>query len=296
MTPRKMLPLCALGVLLLAGCWNGRVLFSFEQPFWAAVGGTRTRISLAEASLAGGYFPRIDVAPSATDPRERLVEMLSLHRYSLAVVGPLLSLEDAAYAGRFPGTRFVLIDVRAQGHSLPPNVVALSFDRTEAFRKAGSAAAAAVQSGRVGVLLSTDSDVTADEEHAFLSGAADALRNETPVERILPVPVDKAAVTSAVQQMRAQGVEILLIGLGGLNPSALEALRGAGGSAVLADWAASGGSAAQVLVSIECDVIGGVARAIEALGSGAREASGPVKLVAGKARSPALPTVKGKKI
>jgi hypothetical protein len=314
MTPCKRLFLCGLGALLLSGCWNGRVLYSFEEPFWTVMGGARARLPLVKTALVKGYLPRIDVAPAATDPRERLAAGLSQRRYSLAVVGPLLSFESDAYAGRFPGTRFVLIDVHVQGRSLPPNAVALSFDRTGAFREAGAAVAAALQAefaastradgsgaaaasstppARVGTLLSASSDISAEEEKAFLAGAGDGLRKGTPIERILPSPADKAAVISAVAQMRSQGVEVFLIGLGILNPAALEALRGAGGSAVLADWSMAGGFDGQVLLSIENDVAAGVALAIDALGSDMQAVSGPVRIVAGKARHPALPAGSG---
>ncbi len=275
------------------------------------MGGARASLPLVETSLARGYFPRIDVAPAATEPRERLVARLARNDVALVVVGPLLSFESDAYADRFPRTRFVLIDGQVQGHSLPPNVVTLGFDRTTAFRTAGSAVAAALRvagtaaappnagspaaaassppPSRIGVLMSADSDISGDEENAFLSAVRATLPDEAPVERLLPSPVDKAAVTAAVTQMRSLGVEVFLIGLGSLNPSALEALRGAGGSAVLGDWAASGGFAEQVLVSVECDYPGGIARAIDALGSGAKAARGSVRLVAGKARRPVLP-------
>jgi hypothetical protein len=278
------------------------------------MGGARARLPLVKTALVKGYFPRIDIAPAATDPRERLAAGLSRRRYALAVVGPLLSFESDAYVGRFPGTRFVLIDVNVQGRSLPPNVVALSFDRTGAFREAGAAVAAALQAdpvastpgggsgaaaapssppAGVGALLSAGSDISADEEKAFLSGVGDGLRKGTLIERILPSPVDRATVISAVTQMRSQGVDVFLIGLGILNPAALEALRGAGGSAVLADWSMAGGFEGQVLLSIENDVAAGVALAIDALGAGTQAVSGPVRLVAGKARHPALPAGSG---
>ena len=312
--------LCALGVLLLSGCWNGRVLYSFEQPFWATIGSERLRFSLDTAALRRGYFPDVDLTPSDTDPHERLSAMLSRHAYALAIIGPLLSFESSTYADRFPGTRFVLIDVPRQGKSLPPNVVTLAFDRTTTFREAGAAAAAALKAARpaaglnapmapltVGTLSSMDSDLTPEEISAFDAGAVGADPETAPVDKVLVAPFDKPAVGAAVMQMRKQGVEVFLLGLGSLNPSALDALRTGGGSAVLADGAASGAFPQQVLLSVENDVTRGIVLALEAPRTGVKEIRGPVRLVAGKARQPALPagmlqsegaslTGKGKKI
>ncbi len=297
-----LIPTCMLGVFLLCGCWNGRVLFSFEQPYWSTVGSTRMRATLEAAALVRGYVPRFDLAPSDVDPHERLSAMLSRHAYALAVVGPLLSFESGAFADRFPGTRFVLVDVQGQVKGLPPNVVTLSFDRTRSFREAGAASAAAlkgetpkvradgtIQAPLVGTISSADSDLTPEEIAAFDAGAVAADPEMTPIDKALVSPVDKAAIAASVTQMRTQGVEVFLLGLGSLNPSALDALRTLGGSAVIGDWQTGGAYAAQVLLSVEDDVAAGLVRALEARGPDGKDVRGPVRLVAGKAHQPVLP-------
>jgi hypothetical protein len=85
-----------------------------------------------------------------------------------------------------------------------------------------------------------------------------------------------------VDQLRRAGVETFLLGLGERNPAGLEALRGAGGAAVLADWRASGAFSAQVLLSVEEDVPGGITRALNVLRTGVTRVQGPVRLVSGK--------------
>ena len=82
--------------------------------------------------------------------------------------------------------------------------------------------------------------------------------------------------------MRHAGTQVFLFGLGESDSLALEALHDSGGSAVVADWEASGAFAAQVLASVEEDVPGGIARAWDALRAGVARVDGPVRLVVGK--------------
>jgi len=292
-TRRRMTFLAVVCALLLTGCWNGRVLFSFEQPFWSSIGGkTRLRAALAGAAVSHGYLPRIDVEAAGADPFASLVGNLASGGYAAVTVGPLLSFQWAAFVSRFPGTRFVLIDPPAPVHDLPPNAVFLTFDRTGAFRDAGRAAgdsvrgkfnAAASQLGvRIAVLASDGSGLSAAEVDAFTRGVAETLDGGRPVLRTLPASPDRAGIRAAVDQLRRAGAEIILLGLGERDPQGLEALRDAGGSAVVADWQVSGAFPSQVFLSVEEDVPGGITRALDALRAGVPRVYGPVRLVSGK--------------
>ena len=297
MRRRSAIPLIPL-VLLLTGCWNGRVLFTFEQPFWSSLGDDpRLKAAVAADAARRGYLPRIDIGAGTPDPVTALVSTVSTGRYGVVIVGPLLSFDWASYVGKFPRTRFVLIDAPAPAQGSPANAVFLTFDRTAAFREAGHAAAESVRGKlgapdtaatgselgpRIGVLTSDNSELSAAEIDAFKLGIADSLDGGTPVTRTIPAPPDRNSITAAVDQMRRAGVEIFLFGLAEHDPLALEALRDGGGSAVVADWEASGAFAAQVLVSVEEDVPGGMMRAWDALRAGVTRVDGPVKLVIGK--------------
>jgi hypothetical protein len=279
--------------LLLTGCWNGRILFTLEEPFWSSIGGdARLGAALAGVAALHGYFPRVVIEPAGTDPLAALAAGLDPGRHAAVVVGPLLSFQWEGFVAKYPRTRFVLIDAPPPGQD-PPNAVFLTFDRTGAFRDAGRAAGADVRKRfgaadasvlgpRIAVLTSVDSDLSPGEVDSFTRGVAEALDGGRPESRLLPAPADAGAISAAVDQLRRAGVETFLLGLGERNPAGLEALRGAGGAAVLADWRASGAFSAQVLLSVEEDVPGGITRALNVLRTGVTRVQGPVRLVSGK--------------
>jgi hypothetical protein len=285
---RIVLILAALSPLFLGGCWNGRVLFAFERPYWASLhGGHRLALSLDGASLSRGFLPRIVVRGQAEKPAERLAAEAAAGGYRAIVVGPLLSFDWLVFAPRNERTRFILLGGVAAA-DLPPNTVALQYDRRAAFRAAGAAAGLVVRQApeggsRIAVLLSPSAAVSPAEADAFSEGAAKALDGSRPVVRTLGEKLDKPAVKTAIEEMRREGVEVFLLGMGPLDAYALEVLKGAGGSAVVGDWARSGAFPGQVLLSVEEDLAAGVAIA---LGSrrDARTVRGPVRLVSGKAR------------
>ena len=294
MTRFRALLLAVLGVLLLAGCWNGRILFTFEQPFWSSIGGEpRLAAALAASAATHGYVSQFDIETAATDPVAVLAGKLALRRYAAVVVGPLLSFQWQGFAARSPGTIFILVDAPAPSQDAPSNVVFLTFDRTAAFRDAGRAAGTHVRTKfggidssrlgpRIAVLTSADSDISATEVDAFTRGVADSLDGARPEARFLTAPVDVGAIAASVSQERAAGAEIFLLGLGAQNPSALQAIHDAGGAAILGDWLVSGAFPEQVLLSVEEDVPGGITRALDGLRKGAARVQGQVNLVRGK--------------
>ena len=218
---------------------------------------------------------------------------LAARGYAAAVVGPLLSFEWQGFSAQHPRTIFVVIDAPIPVGDTPPNVVFLTFDRTAAFRDAGWAAGTEVRrkfgaadasrlGPRIAMLTCADSDISAAEVDAFTRGVSDSLDGGRPEARFLTSPVDAGAITAAVGQMRKAGAEVFLLGLGEHDPSGLQALRDAGGAAVLGDWAVSGAFPPQVLLSVEEDVPGGITRALDGLRSGVTHVRGRVTLVGGK--------------
>jgi hypothetical protein len=248
-------------------------------------------VSLVRISLTNGYLPRILVSEQGGNPGERLAAAIAAGGYRAVVVGPLLSFDWRAYVSRQPRTRFILIG-GANPADLPPNATVLLYDRRDAFRAAGHAAGIAVRSGadatraapsaRIGVLLSGAPSLDAGETDAFSEGVAQALDGARPTVRVLGDRIDKPAVKGAIEEMRRDGAQILLLGMGSLDAYALEVLLGTGGSAVVADWAASGAFPGQVFMSVEEDIPGGIARAFAEAGR-ARSVRGPVRLQGGRA-------------
>ncbi len=282
---------CALS---LCGCWNGRVLYTVEQPFWDSLGNDLpTRIAVTRESLPRGYLPDFLVTAPPEDPAARLGRLLATGQYRTVVIGPLLSLQWRDYAVSHEHTHFILIGGEA-APDLPPNITQILYDRTGAYRSAGAAAAAAVQEEaggqasatlgpRIGMLLSAAGGLTAAETDAFSSGVAGALNGGTPAVRTLAAPFDKNIVKAAIDQMSQEGVEVFLFDTGSFDPWCLEVLRSDGGMAVVADWAASRAFPRQVFLSIEEDVPGGIARALAAPAKEQR-VMGPVHVVVGEAK------------
>lgn len=270
------------------------MMFSFEQPYWTSLGADlQMRGALAWVSVRHGYLPRIFVRGPQENPAAHLAQDVSTGPFRTVVVGPLLSYEWKGYVTQSPRTRFILIGEEG-ADELPPNAVALVFDRARAFNAAGFAAGESVHEGargdvsaelgtRVAILLTPTSALTAEEMEGFASGVAEALEGARPTVRVLE-GADKAAVKAAIEQMRAQGVEMFLLDMGSLNPWCLEVLRDAGGCAVVSDWASSGAFPAQVFLSVEEDIPGGIARALSPAGLGTHAVSGPMRIVEGKAR------------
>jgi len=292
---RTTLLAIALLPLALAGCWNGRVLIAVEQPFWASRDGERLlRWPLERAALSRGYMPRILLMGPSADPKVRLLQELAVRRYSAAVVGPLLSLEAGSFASLSPRTRFLLLDDPSSLQP-PANAARLVFDREGAFRDAGRAAAISLRaeaggaaisalSSRIVVLLSARPTGTQRELDAFTSGVASALDGGSPLVRRIADPIDRTSLKNAIEQMRREGAEFFLLLLGVPDSWCLEALRGAGGSAIVADWGASGALPGQVFLSIETDIPGAFARFLSERKPGGSPFVSAAKLVAGQAR------------
>jgi basic membrane lipoprotein Med (substrate-binding protein (PBP1-ABC) superfamily) len=255
---------------------------------------TQVRLALARAAVQHGYLPRIFVRGPQENPVAHLAQDVSAGPFRTVVVGPLLSFEWQGYVPQSPRTHFILIGGDA-ADDLPQNAVALVFDRTRAFNAAGFAAGESVRESargevslalgsRVGILLTSTSPLTAAETEGFVTGTAEALEGARPTVRVLADGTDRPGVKTAIEQMRAQGVDIFLLGMGSLDPWCLEVMKDAGGCAVVADWASSGAFPAQVFVSVEEDVPAGIARALAHAAPGIRAVDGPVRIVAGKAR------------
>jgi len=297
-------------LVLLGGCWNGRLLLYFEQPYWASLGDDGPlRLGLQREALRDGYLPSLVIPPVTEDPLTRLTRELSRGRFPAVVVSPLSSLSADALVSRWPGTTFLLIG-GTRRDDLPPNCVQLLFDRGPAFRSAGYAAGAAVReedpaaaadalARKVGV-LSLVSLAADGETRAFQAGVAEALASVQPAVATVSEPVDRTAVQNTLQQMRRDGVEIVLLHLGALDAYGLQVLQDAGASAVVADWESSQTNPRAVFLSVEEDPQAGIAAALRTLkgpaagatgsgsantrASGGRVVDGPVRVVVGKAR------------
>jgi hypothetical protein len=240
------------GTLALGSC--GRLVVLAADPWWSAVsaGSPALARQVARDALRRGYVPSFVTAAVREDPRERLLAELARGRTTAVVLGPPLSFAPREYADRFPEVTFVLVGGPGADDGIA-NTVQLVFDRTAAFRKAGSLAAAI---GPVAVLSGPARP--AEETAAFLEGVLSVPGARAPVTRSLPSQPDTETLKSVVAELRNTGVAVFLYRPGAAGAAFLDVLAAAGGSAVVEDWAASRPRPLQVLASIEEDLPAGI--------------------------------------
>ena len=278
--------LLALCVLLLGGCWNGRVLFSFERPFWSSwATATRLQTALAGEAVRRGYMPRFEIGAGAVDPLKTLQATAASGRYSVVVVGPLLSFDWAGYVPAVPRTRFILVDapVTDAGPAGERGVPHLRQDCRVPRGRPGRRrvrARAAWFSGfgrrrvRSWVRGSRSCGVTMSglagaETDAFTHGAAERPGRQHagdatafPAARTGPPSGPRSNRCAARGRWSSSSVS------GSTTRRRWKRCVTTAAWPSLSDWQASGAFPDQVLASVEEDMPGGITRALDALRSG----------------------------
>jgi hypothetical protein len=240
------------GALALVSC--SRLVVLAADPWWSAVsaGSPELTREVALAALRRGCLPSFVTAAVREDPRERLLAVLSRGRTAAVVLGPPLSFAAREYAERFPHATFVLVGGTGADDGIA-NTVQLVFDRSPAFREAGSLAATV---GPVAVL--SNAARPEDETAAFVEGVLAVPGARAPVTRSLPDKPDTEALKAAVAELRNAGVAVFLYRPTTAGAAFLDVLAAAGGSAIVEDWAASRPRPQQVLASNEEDLPAGI--------------------------------------
>jgi hypothetical protein len=252
-------------VAALASC--GRLVVLADSPWWGAVtaGSRKLAMRVVWESLRHGYLPSFLEVAAAEDARERLQGTLTRGRTAVAVLGPPVSLDAREFAVRYPLTTFVLIGAPPADDGIA-NTIQLVFDRTDAFREAGSLAASA---GAVAVLLAEGRRER--ESAAFTEGVLAVPGAAVPVTRFVGSPPDLEALKTIVAELRGAGTAVFLYRLTASGAAFLDVLAAAGGVAVVEDWEAARPRPQQVLASIEEDLPEGISACL------ARDASSIVK-------------------
>jgi DNA-binding LacI/PurR family transcriptional regulator len=260
---------------VLASC--GRLVVLADSPWWSAVtaGSPATGLRVSWAALRHGYIPSFVAVAAKEDAKERLQEALSRRRAAAAVLAPPASLDARDYAARYPEVMFVLVGSPPVDDGIA-NTVQLAFDRTEAFREAGSLAASV---GPVAVLLADGRPER--ETAAFTEGVLAVSGAAPPVTRVVGTSPNAEALRAIVGQLRDAGIAVFLYRPTSAGAILLDALASSGGCAVVEDWAAARPRPAQVLASIEEDLPAGIG---SCLARGAPPVvNGPVHVVRGGA-------------
>jgi len=278
--------------LILCGCGRPLALVFLEPAFWDAAGGGEVlKKGLERAAHGEGWKARIVLAENGKGgPSQQLEALLSKERIPTVVLGPFLSFEGMRLANSFPATRFLLIDGYA-GEDTAANTTQLQFDRRDAFREAGIASALSAADGtagpvgKVGILRMIPAGAGDFEGDAFRDGAEGISGSGTVVIRELPESADRSRARLLLEEMREAGVELFLLRAGNLAPFLLDSLRETGGTAVVEDWASSRMLPRQVFLSIEEDVPAAVGLCLSRNAAGRSVVYGPVRIMAGEART-----------
>lgn len=248
-----------------------------DSPWWSAVSANspRPRLQVAREALRHGYLPSFVSVAATEDARERLQAALDRMPAAAVVLGPPASLDAREYAARYPEATFVIVGGPSADDGIE-NTIQLVFDRTDAFREAGSLAAS---TGPVAVLLADGRPER--ETAAFIEGVLAAPGAAAPAERELESPPNPEALKALVTELRDAGIAVFLYRPTASGAAFLDVLAGAGGSAVVEDWAAARPRPAQVLASIEEDLAAGIGACLP---PGAPPVvNGPVRVVRGGA-------------
>ncbi|MFW5843177.1 MAG: hypothetical protein ACOCW6_04575 [Spirochaetota bacterium] len=176
------------------------------------------------------------------------------------ILAPLLFNEAPALASGYPELQFLLLSEAPDEAS---NLMSIRFDRVEAFRDAGNAAADhLLEAGTSLVLFSHAGGETARRE-------LDAFEEALP-----PDSVDRRFVYSRAPERETIRGQILSVGEGaylwafflrGNTPFALDLIASRGDPAVAEDLGPGTGYGAFVIGSVERDYVDAIGRGVEAL-------------------------------
>ncbi len=303
--------LVIVSALFLGACSQKELLVYAAEPYWesadadGALGGALSSVARAHGLrlrlVLGGVMESVQdnlsrelsrARAAAQMPRSTAAAQMPWSTTAVVVTDPLSSAEAADLAPRFPSVLFILMG--DSGGDPRENVVRLLFDRGPAFRTAGHATglalggtnAAEYRGGaKAGVILEGSRSAASADVAAFASGLKDAGHADRLIIKDLGGAADAAAVQRVVNEMRAGGVEIFLPKLGEQNQVCLDAIRAAGGCVVTEDWRATKAFEAQVFLSVEEDVAGGIDACLSAAPQRPQTVYGPVRLACGKARA-----------
>jgi hypothetical protein len=283
--------------MILGGCAPRGVLVFLSEPFGISRGeGSALERELSRSVSAHGFQLRLVVSPVSESVKDRLDAELSQPWIKAAVIDPLFSLEAESLAAGYPDVSFVLLG-ESNSRELSINVRRLIFDRRVSFQTAGYASVVLLRTqdpngadydaqeggSRIAILLPHSRAMGDSAVSAFIKGCLEA-GGSSPTVMELNEPLDKSAVAKGVEDLRKQGIQIILPRLGELNGACLAALKASGGIAVTEDWEGTGAYADQVFLSVEEDIIGGIAACLAPSEDPRSTVIGPVRVVCGRAR------------
>ncbi len=250
-------------LLLLAAC-SGRPRFvffldPFQREVWEQAG-------LDEAELGGIAAGRFNVEVQVYPPQEveQVRRSLTQRPPAAAYLSPLFALPVSELARALPRTTLVV-----EAPSESPNTITISFDREQAYSRAGAEIGALLadqrasplfrsflavgEPARCAVVLAAPGARARSEAAAFRRGFDSTAARGLLETRELPDLADKSRARQVVERLRDAGTVVFVLKTYALTGFCLDVLRERGGWAVVEDWWETGAYRDVLLLSIQDD-------------------------------------------
>lgn len=289
MRVQSLLYLLVSSVLLLGSCRQAKLTVFFCDPVSLEIHSRRGLGEQALERIAAEQGRRLLIRrtlPGAQAESE-LAALLQEREVERVLITPLFTFDIALTADRFPDILFIREEYSPPGEltatasasagvsSRRNNLVRIVYDRDAAFEKAGEAAAVLAaglgaqnpqDSGgvRAGILTVPLSERGKREIEAFRAGFAARAEESLLVERQVNPASDRVRARQALEEMRQNGVELILFKTYGLTGFCLEELKKSGGLAIIEDYQGGGGYDEVVILSIEDDLAAAYAASLGA--------------------------------
>jgi len=284
---------------------SSTVLVYVEDFWWEYLASNNGFSERLRSSITSHGYKLKVVRTSSADNADSW-EALFLDRNRLVLLSPFAMPVASVMAEHFPSTLFLVLNAPvspSRTESFPPNLAALTFDKTDAFHKAGRIMGKLLSAQnkaspgnpgsapkKCGILYLPLSEQTRREVRAFREGFTEENAPVFLLETEITDPDDRVKIKKKIADMRAKGAAYFLVKMYTLTGYCLEILQSEKESVILDDWSRSGAYEKRILFSVEEDYFGaieGLLRALQRQDIAWERAhyEGPSKIVWGKHES-----------
>lgn len=241
----------------------------YAEDFWWEYLTSNSGFSERLRSSISSHGYRLKVVRTSSANNADSWEALSLDRNRLVLLSPFAMPVASVMAEHFPSTLFLVLNAPvspSRTESFPPNLAALTFDKTDTYHQAGRimgrllSAQNKVPPGtpgsaptKCGILYLPLSEQTRREVQAFREGFTEENAPAFLLETEIADLDDRVKVKKMIGDMRAKGVTYFLVKMYTLTSYCLEILQSEKELVILDDWSRSGAYEKRILFSVEED-------------------------------------------
>ncbi len=259
---------------------SSTVLVYAEDYWWEYLASNSAFSERLRSSIAShGY--RLKVVRTSSANNADSWKSLSLDRNRLVLLSPFATPVASVMAEHFPSTLFLLLNAPvspSRTESFPPNLAALTFDKTDTYQRAGRTMGRLLSAQnktpprnpgsaptKCGILYLPLSEQTRQEVQAFREGFTEENAPAFLLVAELADSEDRVKIKKKIGVMREQGVKYFLIRMYTLTGYCLEILQSEKELVILDDWSRSGAYEKRILFSVEEDYFGAIEEPLRAL-------------------------------